>query len=153
MKSLARFVLIGMIAASVPLFADIKVKTRTTVMGHANESSVYIQGARKRDEMQFGPVKSVTILQCDQKRLITVDEACHTYTVTPLDEEENRPVQRATSSKPSPKAEPAEDKREGGVITLTNNTIDTGEREKMFGYTARHIKTATSIESSPDACS
>ena len=57
--------------SSSSLFADTKVKTRMTTMGHATESSVFIKGARKRDEMQFGPIKSVTILQCDQKRMIT----------------------------------------------------------------------------------
>jgi hypothetical protein len=31
-------------------------------------------------------------------------------------------------------------------------STDTGERKEMFGFQARHVKTSTSIESSPDAC-
>jgi hypothetical protein len=31
-------------------------------------------------------------------------------------------------------------------------STDTGERKEMFGFQARHIKTAISMESSPDAC-
>jgi hypothetical protein len=35
---------------------------------------------------------------------------------------------------------------------MTVNTIDTGERNEMFGFTARHLKRMTMMESSPDAC-
>ena len=53
--------------------ADLKIKTRTTVMGHATESTVYIKGPRERTEMSFGGHGgSVTIMQCDQKRIVTI---------------------------------------------------------------------------------
>src|SRR5499427_5963632 len=42
--------------------------------------------------------------------------------------------------------------RKGGVITITRTSTDTGERQDMFGYKARHIKSSMIIESSPDAC-
>ena len=32
------------------------------------------------------------------------------------------------------------------------NSTDTGERQEMFGYKARHIKTTMMMESTPDAC-
>jgi hypothetical protein len=35
---------------------------------------------------------------------------------------------------------------------VTSNTVDTGERRDMFGMTARHLKSTTIMESSPDAC-
>ena len=35
---------------------------------------------------------------------------------------------------------------------MTVNTTDTGERKQMFGFTARHLKRTTMMESSPDAC-
>jgi len=38
------------------------------------------------------------------------------------------------------------------VVTMTVNTVDTGERKEMFGFTARHLKRTTMMESSPDAC-
>jgi len=40
----------------------------------------------------------------------------------------------------------------GGVVTYNTTAVDTGERKEMFGFTARHIKSSLSIESSPDAC-
>ena len=53
--------------------ADLKIKTRTTVMGHSTESTVYIKGGRERREMSFGGHGgAVTITQCDQKRMITI---------------------------------------------------------------------------------
>jgi hypothetical protein len=42
--------------------------------------------------------------------------------------------------------------RKGGVVTISRSSIDTGERQDMFGYKARHIKTSMMMESSPDAC-
>jgi hypothetical protein len=42
--------------------------------------------------------------------------------------------------------------RKGGVLTITRTSTDTGERQDMFGYKARHIKTSMTMESSPDAC-
>ena len=35
---------------------------------------------------------------------------------------------------------------------MTLNTVDTGERKEMFGFTARHLKQTMTSESSPDAC-
>src|SRR5207244_5516130 len=42
--------------------------------------------------------------------------------------------------------------RRGGLVTMTVNTIDTGERKEMFGFTARHLKRTMMSQSSPDAC-
>src|SRR5438045_6003451 len=42
--------------------------------------------------------------------------------------------------------------RRGGVVTMTVNTVDTGERKEMFGFTARHLKRTTMSQSSADAC-
>src|ERR1700755_918630 len=63
--------------------ADLKITTRTTVMGHSTESTVYIKGSRERTEMSFGGhAGSVNILQCDQKRMVTV--AAGRCTVVPF---------------------------------------------------------------------
>ncbi len=48
--------------------------------------------------------------------------------------------------------EPAPVKR-GGIVTSTVTMKDTGERQQMFGYTARRILISTVTESSPEACS
>jgi len=38
-------------------------------------------------------------------------------------------------------------------VTISRTVTDTGERQVMFGYTARHIKISIVTEASPDACS
>ncbi|HYN15318.1 MAG TPA: hypothetical protein VES66_05960 [Terriglobales bacterium] len=137
-----------LILFSLAAAADSKIKTRNTTMGHSTESTVYIKGARQRTEgasMGMGP-SFVTIMQCDQKRIITVNPQSNTCMVTPLGEEsgaESAPAAAASASA----------SRKGGTITFTVNTLDTGERQKMFGLTARHLKSTMNAESSSDACS
>src|ERR1035438_4260606 len=45
---------IAVVCFSTIASADLKIKTRTTMMGHTSESTVYIKGARQRSEMSFG---------------------------------------------------------------------------------------------------
>ena len=69
----SRLSLVAVLLLSTLASADLKIKTRTTVMGHTTESTVYIKGARERTEMSFGGHGgSTSIMQCDQKRMITV---------------------------------------------------------------------------------
>ena len=127
--------------------ADSTIKTRNTTMGMNSESTVYIKGSRQRTEgasMGMGP-SFVTIMQCDQKRIITVNPRSNTCMVTPLGDE--------SGAKSAPSAAASGGSHNGGTITFTVNTIDTGERQKMLGLTARHIKSTMDAESSPDACS
>jgi hypothetical protein len=41
----------------------------------------------------------------------------------------------------------------GGILTVTLDTVDTGERREMFGHTTRHIITRETRVASPGACS
>ncbi len=148
-----RLSLVAVLCISTLASADIKIRTRTTVMGHSTESTVYIKGARERTEMSFGGHGgTASIMQCDQKRMITLmGDRCM---VMPFGKEETScpatPNMRdMMSGKAS--AEPAPP-RAGGVVTITRNSVDTGERQEMFGYKARHIRTTMTMESSPDAC-
>lgn len=135
--------------------ADLKIKTRTTVMGHSTESTVYIKGSRERTEMSFGGHGgSVSILQCDQKRMVTImGDRC---TVISMGGSETScpamPDMRAMArnggmgeGEPAPVAK-------GGVVTITRTSTDTGEHQEMFGYKARHIRSSMMMESTPDAC-
>ena len=139
------------IVASQLGFADLKVKTRTTAMGHTTESTVYIKGPRERREMSFGARGGMaTITQCDQKRFITVmGDRCM---VSNMGGGGNETTCPAMPSMGMEKEQPTEPPRKGGVITVTRNSTDTGERQDMFGYKARHIRTSITMESSPDAC-
>jgi hypothetical protein len=137
-----------LILFSLSASADSKIKTRHSVMGHSTESTVYIKGARERTEsaaMGMGPAL-VTLTQCDQKRIITINPQANTCLVMPLGEEsgaETAAVPGAASAT----------SRKGGTITFNVNTVDTGERQKMLGLNARRIKTTMNAESSADACS
>jgi hypothetical protein len=147
----SRFSLVAVLCFSTFASADLKIKTRTTVMGHTTENTVYIKGARQRTEMSFGGHGgSTSIMQCDQKRMITVmADRCM---VMPFGGEESScPATPNVRDMMRGKA-PSERPRAGGVVTITRTSTDTGERQEMFGYKARHIKSSMTMASSPDAC-
>jgi hypothetical protein len=130
--------------------ADVKIKTKNTSGGQVSEQTVYIKGKRQRTEHNE---TSVMILQCDLRRHLQLGVPTKTYVVTPFDQQTGdaaatTPGAKAAAQTPA-SANPT---RRGGIVTSTFTTTDTGERKKMFGYTARRIKTSIVTESSPDAC-
>lgn len=148
MRDLLSLILAALILLSISAVADSKINTRITSMGHSRQSTVYIKGARERSEgarmgMGMGP-RLVTITQCDRKRIITINPQADTCLVMPLGNESGPASSPAAANEPRSK---------GGTITYNISIIDTGERQKMFGFTARHIKTTMNAEPSPDACS
>lgn len=124
--------------------ADMTTKTRMIVGGQSAQgmgmdTMIYQKGARQRIEVNLPMGMSmITIYQCDQKRLVQMNSQCKTYMVTPLDED-SPALQTAKPGK-------------GGVVTITSNSVDTGERQQMFGYAARHIKSTLTFEPGPGAC-
>ena len=151
MLRLSCYVSLALLCLSGIASADLKIKTRTTVMGHTTESTVYIKGPRQRTEMSFGGHGgAVTINQCDQKRLITISgDQC---TVMSLGGGETSCPAMPNVTAPARGGAAEETSRKGGVLTITRTANDTGERQDMMGYKARHIKTSMTMESSPDAC-
>jgi hypothetical protein len=132
--------------------ADVKVRTKTTLGGQSYEGTTYIKKSRQRTEQNFGGMSMATIMQCDLRRNIQINDKGRTYLITPFDGGASTTADdSATSAQPST-SQPAQAKR-GGIITFTYNVTDTGERKEMFGMTARHLKVTMSTESSPDACS
>src|SRR5215475_9003905 len=146
----SRLSLVAVLLLSTFASADLKIKTRSTVMGHTTESTVYIKGPRERTEMSLGGQGgSVSIMQCDQKRMVTVfGNQCM---VMPFGEGETSCPANNARGMMRGRAENAP-QRAGGVVTITRTSTDTGERQEMFGYKARHIKSTMMMESSPDAC-
>ncbi|MGH9554302.1 MAG: hypothetical protein ACRD2Y_00635 [Terriglobales bacterium] len=133
-------------------WADVKIRTKNTMSGQSSESAVYIKGARQRSEMKMGPGMTLTsVLQCDQKRTVQINDSCKVYMVSPTEEEEAPAAAGAPAAKPASPAPPKKTGR-GGVITYISATTDTSERKTMFGYVARHLKSSMKSESSPDAC-
>jgi hypothetical protein len=134
-------------------FADMKVKTRMSTAGRGFESTQYIKGARQRTEMELAPgMKNVNIFQCDQQRMIIVNERTNRCMVVDLNEGETTPSATESKSSTAPTRPTRAPRPTGGVITITTNSSDTGERKLMFGQQARHIKTSMSFETSGNAC-
>jgi hypothetical protein len=134
--------------------ADAKLKTRLNMGGMKQESTVYIKGARQRTEFagMMPGMAMTTILQCDLKRSVQLNDAKKLYLITPLDVEEKAPTLPAGKSAPAGSKQGAAQPAKGGVVTVTQNLQDTGERKPMFGYEARHIKSKMSMQASPGAC-
>jgi hypothetical protein len=144
--------LLVLVSLSIFASADLKIKSRTTVAGHTSESTVYIKGPRERNEMSFGGHGgAVTITQCDQKRMITI--AGNQCMIMPMGGGESScpAINMQALARGAAEGEPTPP-RKGGVVTITRTSTDTGERQDMFGFKARHIKSSVVMESSPDAC-
>ena len=124
---------------------DVKIRQR---MGPGMETVLYIKGQRMRSEMA-GDFGMTTILQCDLKRTLTINQKTKTFMIMPTNGSNasadggggpiNLPVAASTPQR-------------GGVVNITQTITDTGERKQMFGFTARHIKTSLVKTASPDAC-
>lgn len=133
---------------------DVKIRQRMSMgSGGATETVLYIKGQRMRNEMSGGGMGFTTILQCDLKRTLTINEKTKTYMVSSTD----RPNTAmgvgdggATGITPPPQTEQTPTR--GGVVNVTNTITDTGERKEMFGFTARHIKTSMVKKASPESC-
>ena len=126
--------------------ADVKIKSRQTMQGHSYDNAVYIKGKRQRTEQMGG--QSVTIQQCDLRRDLQLMPQMRVYTVRPYDD-----AQAVPTTAPANNARRTTTERtQGGLVTSTVTTRDTGERKQMFGYTARHILTAVEMKSSSDSC-
>ena len=129
--------------------ADLKIKYRTTTAGQSYESVTMIKGARERSEMHTGSgMDTVNITQCDLKRMIQLSDKTKKYVITPL-ETGDEAAPRSNNGARTAASEPA---RRGGLITYVTTATDTGERKEMFGFTARHVKSTMTMDSSPDAC-
>lgn len=129
--------------------ADLRIKYKTTTSGQASESVTMIKGQRERSEMRTGyGMDTVSITQCDLKRTIQFSDNTRKYIITPMDTGDAS----APASSSATMSGPAEPSRRGGVLTYVSTATDTGERKEMFGFTARHVKSLITMESSPDAC-
>ena len=106
------------------------------------KSTVYIKGSRMRTDTKVkagdkAPMILTTIIQCDKQRHIQFTSKKKKYYV----ESTNAPT--SVNVKSSTK---------GGFVTVTGSVTDTGERAKLFGYDARHLKETITFTPSKDAC-
>ena len=130
---------------------DVKIRqTMSAGGGNRMETILYVKGQRMRNESAASR-GFTTILQCDLKRTLTINEATKTYLISPLDGTNTATGDGGASATTSSPATPNQPQR-GGVVNVTNTITDTGERKEMFGFTARRIKTSLETKASPDAC-
>src|SRR5216684_7335475 len=134
-----------------PIRGDFKITVKTSMAGQDMQSTTMIKGLRERSETSMGGMNMgmVTVTQCDMKRTIQINDRARKYSVTPMDTDDSsggaaRGGAGATTG--------GGDARRGGIVTMTVNTTDTGERKEMFGFSARHLKRTMTSQSSPDAC-
>lgn len=146
-------------ARTTPTPSDFKIRVKMGMggsqgddEGRAFERTEYIHGARQRTETGIaGGPGSVMILQCDLRRYVMVNDRAKTYMFQPV----NSAVEGdATGSEVSATTQTTQKtaQQRGGIVTITTTFNDTGERQQMFGYTARHLKSTMTKEASPDAC-
>lgn len=129
-----------------------KLKQTTSMMGMKSETTIYVKGMRKRTEGggMMGQTNLVTIEQCDKQRTITLNDKKKMYCIEPFaapPEEIDEDVKPAVKPKPQPVVT-----KKGGVIHMYYNITDTGERKKMFGFTARHVWTSQKMKPNAEAC-
>jgi hypothetical protein len=132
-----------------------KLRQVSTTMDMKSESTIYVKGMRKRTESSgfMGMTQPTTIEQCDSQRTIKINDKKKIYFIEPFAKEEEVTDDEKTKEKPKPVAAKAATKtKEGGVITMTYNILDTGERKKVYGLTARRVWTTQKIKPSADAC-
>ncbi|HEX2269595.1 MAG TPA: hypothetical protein VHH35_08675 [Pyrinomonadaceae bacterium] len=134
-----------------PTTSDIKIRQRMSMGGTQGvESLLYIKGSRMRTEMP-GQMGFTTILQCDLKRTLTINEKTKTYMIASTDGTPAGAEGDGGGGASVPSAQPQTQPR-GGLVNITNTITDTGERKEMFGFTARRIKTSMVKTASPEAC-
>ena len=124
----------------VPNFRDLKVQVNHQHgLGPELVSTWYFKGARERQETaptRALPPFSATLFECDLKTQVHLNERAKTYFSLPLGRElpprEDRPLPKARSD---PTA----------TMTVTVDTVDTGERRQQGSYEARHVKTTITM--------
>ena len=133
----------------VPNFPDLMVKTRTSGGWQSPvTTTLYVKGARQRTETameehaQANGFSEASIQQCDEKRGFYLNERDKLYTSFKIEDwserlKRSRPVSLTQMS--------------GAEVTVTIDSIDTGERRQFQHYTARNVKVKTQVEPSPGA--
>lgn len=132
----------------VPDFRDLTIKTRVTMDSRNSPvMTSYFKGSRMRTEMRnpdsTNPVANINIYQCDRGVRLFFNDSSKTYSSVPAD-----PFQMRETASPVP-----EIPQSGGEVTVTTDSVDTGDRRPVGSYQARHVKTTITVEPGPEAVS
>lgn len=129
---------------AVPNFPDLTIRTRRTIANSLTvRMSWYFKGPRQRLEqtMESSPNTGAVILtNCDQKSYFILDERTKTYLTRPVDEM----VSKNPLKLPDKSGDTAD-------VTVTIDSVDTGERRMFGSYEARRVKTTITTEGNEEA--
>src|SRR4029079_13891214 len=110
-------------APAKPPTSDFKITEKTTNNGQTFESTTLIKGARQRSEMHMGYGQDmISLLQCDLKRTIQINDKTRTYMITPMGGDASG---NETSTANATRPEPGGGVTSGGIVTYITNTVDT----------------------------
>jgi hypothetical protein len=109
------------------------LRLNSTGRARPSITTQFVKGTRSRIERDILGHPRVTINQCDQHQVVQLDPEAREYTSYRLNEQ-GRPA----GSQAAPRT-PIQTELSGGTLVVNIETTDTGERKKIFGYTARHV--------------
>jgi hypothetical protein len=133
----------------VPNFSDLTIKTRHTSGDQKSADqfsevrALYLKGSRQRTEtttekpLRGDEINSAAIWQCDEKRSFFLNQRDKIYNSSVI---ENRSEQL---KKARPVSVP---QMSGADVTMTIDSVDTGERRQFEHYAARHVKVKTTFQ-------
>ena len=78
-----------------------------------------------------------TIVQCDKQRRVQFNSKKNKYYVEPI---------------AGPTSKNTKNSTKGGYVSVNGSVTDTGEKAKLFGYDARHLKESITFTPSKNAC-
>src|SRR4051812_6685673 len=111
------------LSASVVASADVKVTKSMSAGAGASETTEYVKGQRTRTEMRMGGAMSmVTIQQCDNGRVVQINDATKKYFV----------ISSGSDAAKDPASSALAASAKGGVVTVTTTITDTGERKQVL---------------------
>ena len=140
---------VGLPKFIVPNLPDLMIKTHLTSGDWLSQvNTLYVKGARQRIETVIQEraravaTSSVVIQRCDEKRGFNLNENAKLYASFEIEDWS----ERLKKSRPARLTQTS-----GAEVTVTIDSIDTGERRQFQHYTARHVKVRTRSEPSPGA--
>ena len=146
--SLCWILLLSVLATQTAENAGTKVVIRNTFGGQSSDNTTYWTADRRRTEFRHAvqrtkedgsvewvdEVASVFIVRCDLGQSFTLKMKAEEYSVAEY------PPKRLTPEEMTARGTPVAPQP---TLRIEIATVDTGEREKMFGHVARHVITTT----------
>jgi hypothetical protein len=129
----------------VPNFSDLKIKTRHSGTSSSFVNTLYLKGARQRQEYVYEKpfnMRPASINRCDDRKRIDLNPDTRLYAELPIIDWS----ERRKDGRPIPPNETT-----GADVTITTDSVDTGERRQLGTYMAHHVRITIKVEAGPGA--